>query len=111
MPVHPTVKAGTAAAAASGVVVWLLGRYVLRGHVDLAVQAEVYAAVPAVLTFAAGWLTPGRHPAPQQMVVNVTAGARAQDAGRAVLDAIREYERADPRPAAAEQIAPEPKES
>jgi hypothetical protein len=61
-PVHPKVKAGSAAAAAAGVIVWLLGRYVLHGRVDAALTAEIYAAVPAVLAFAAGWVTPARKP-------------------------------------------------
>jgi hypothetical protein len=59
-PVHPKVKAGTAAAAVAGLVVWLLGRYVLHGRVDATVTAEIYAAVPAMLTFAAGWITPSK---------------------------------------------------
>ena len=41
--VETKVKAGTAAAAAAGLVLWVLGRYVFKG------------AVPAALTFAAGY--------------------------------------------------------
>jgi len=63
MPVRRKVQASTAAAAVSGVVVWLLGRYVVHGALDAAETAEVYAAVPAVLTFAAGWLTRDKPPA------------------------------------------------
>jgi hypothetical protein len=62
--IHPKVTAGTLAAAVSGLIVWLLGRYVLHGHVDSTVTAEVYALVPAVLTFAAGWLAPPRKAQP-----------------------------------------------
>lgn len=60
-PVHPKVKASSAAAAVAGVIVYFLGRYVLHGNVDPVIQAEIFAALPGVLTFAAGWVTPGRH--------------------------------------------------
>lgn len=92
MPVHPKVKSSTAAAAVSGVIVWLLGRYVLHGHVDATVTAEIYAVVPALITFAAGWLTPGpKAAAPVPVTVNVTAGTNAQDAGRLVAGAVKQY--------------------
>jgi hypothetical protein len=70
MPVHPKVKASTGAAAAAGIIVWLLGRYVLHGNVDATVTAEIYAAVPAALAFAAGWLTPAvrKPPAPEPVM-------------------------------------------
>ena len=42
-PTETKVKASTAAAAASGLVLWVLGRYAFKG------------AVPAALTFAAGY--------------------------------------------------------
>jgi len=70
MAVHRKVQSATAAAAVSGVVVWALGRFVLHGSLDAAETAGVYAAVPAVLTFAAGWLTPAvrapKRPKPRQ---------------------------------------------
>jgi hypothetical protein len=74
MPVHQKVKAGTLAAAVSGLVVWALGKYVLHGHVDAVITAEIYAAVPAVLTFAAGYLTPAKKPAPVQIMWAPGAG-------------------------------------
>lgn len=54
-PVETKVKASTAAAAASGIALWLLGRYVFKGSVPDAVVSWVYIAVPAVITFAAGY--------------------------------------------------------
>jgi hypothetical protein len=92
--IHPKVKAGSAAAAVSGIIVWALGKYVLKGQVDPTVTAEIYVLVPAVLTFAAGWLTPGRQPPPGRVTVNVTAGTEAQEMGRKVVEAVREYEQA-----------------
>ena len=62
MRVHPKVKASAAASAVAGIIVWLAGRYILHGHVDPVIQAEIYAAVPAALSFAAGWLTPSAKP-------------------------------------------------
>ena len=56
MPVETKVKAGTAAAAVSGLALWILGRYVFRGDVPDVVASWVYAAVPAAVTFAAGYL-------------------------------------------------------
>jgi hypothetical protein len=53
--VETKVKAGTAAAAAAGLVLWCLGRYVFKGAVPDVVASWVYAAVPALLTFAAGY--------------------------------------------------------
>ncbi len=57
--IEAKVKASSAAALVSGVVVWLLGRYVLKGHgVSSADQALIYAAVPLVLTALAGYFAP-----------------------------------------------------
>ena len=54
-PTETKVKASTAAAAASGLVLWVLGRYAFKGAVPDVVASWVYAAVPAALTFAAGY--------------------------------------------------------
>jgi len=62
MAVHAKVRSSSAAAAVAGLAVWLLGRYVLHGRVDPVIQAEIYAAVPAVLSLAAGYLTPSPKP-------------------------------------------------
>ncbi len=57
MPVETKVKASTAAAAVSGIVLWVIGRYVFKnGAVPDVVASWVYVAVPAVVTFAAGYL-------------------------------------------------------
>jgi hypothetical protein len=56
-PVELKVKAGTAAAAVAGLVLWVLGRYVFKGAVPDVVASWVYAIVPAAVTFAAGYLT------------------------------------------------------
>ena len=60
-PIETKVKAGTLAAAVAGFADWLLGRYVFHGTVPAGYAAEVYAAVPLVLTFAAGWFAPHTH--------------------------------------------------
>jgi hypothetical protein len=39
----------------SGLALWALGRYVFRGAVPDVVASWVYAIVPAVITFAAGY--------------------------------------------------------
>jgi hypothetical protein len=54
-PTETKVKASTAAAAISGLLLWCLGRYAFRGDVPDVVTSWVYAAVPAALTFAAGY--------------------------------------------------------
>lgn len=64
-PVERKVQASTAAAAVSGLVLWILGRYVFKGTVPDVVASWTYAAVPGIITFAAGYLA--RHtprPAP-----------------------------------------------
>jgi hypothetical protein len=54
-PVESKVKAGTAAAAVSGIVLWIIGRYVFKGTVPDVVTSWTYAIVPGLLTFAAGY--------------------------------------------------------
>jgi hypothetical protein len=64
-PVETKVQASTAAAAVSGLALWALGHYVLKGGVPDVVASWVYVIVPAVITFAAGYFA--RHtprPAP-----------------------------------------------
>jgi hypothetical protein len=56
--VEKKVQASTLAAAVSGLVVWLLGRYVLHGTVSPGYIAEIDVAVPGILAFVAGWLAP-----------------------------------------------------
>ena len=55
-PVERKVQAGTGAAAVSGLALWALGHYVLKGDVPDVVASWVYVLVPALLTFAAGYL-------------------------------------------------------
>jgi hypothetical protein len=55
-PVERKVQASTAVAGVSGLTLWALGTWVFKGDVPDAVTAFVYLAVPAVLTFAAGYL-------------------------------------------------------
>lgn len=54
--VETKVKASTAAAAVSGLVLWALGTYAFKGNVPDVVTSWVYALVPAGITFAAGYL-------------------------------------------------------
>jgi hypothetical protein len=56
VPVETKVKASTAAAAASGLALWALGRYVFKGDVPDVVASWVYVIVPAALAFGAGYL-------------------------------------------------------
>jgi hypothetical protein len=56
VPVENKVKASTAAAAASGLALWALGRYVFKGDVPDVVVSWVYVIVPAALAFGAGYL-------------------------------------------------------
>lgn len=73
-PVEAKVKHATAGAILAAFVVWALQRYVFRGDVPEPVVAVVALAVPAVLTFAAGYLAP-HTPRPLSALV-----ARARDA-------------------------------
>lgn len=59
MAVEIKVKASSAAALGAGLIDFVLGQYVFKGHhVDAAVTAEIYAAVPAVLASVAGYFAP-----------------------------------------------------
>ena len=55
-PVERKVQASSAAAAASGLLLFILGRYLFKGTVPDVVASWVYAVIPGVLAFAAGWL-------------------------------------------------------
>jgi hypothetical protein len=77
--IETKVKAGSAAAAVSGLLMWALGRYVFKGAVPDVVASWVYAIVPAALTFAAGYAanhTP-RTPAAAQPELPAAAGPPA----------------------------------
>lgn len=82
-PIESKVKASGLGALAAGVIDWALATWVFKGrHVDAALTAEVYAAVPAVLALAAGWLAPhtprataARPAAPSNVSVRPPAGS------------------------------------
>ena len=80
--VENKVKAGTAAAAVSGLVLYVLGRYVFKGDVPDVVTSWTYAIIPAVLTFAAGYRA--RHTV---STVDVTA-----EVTRQLLAALRDHQ-------------------
>jgi hypothetical protein len=82
MPVETKVKASTAAAAVSGIVLWIIGRYAFKGGaVPDVVASWVYVAVPAVVTFGAGYLakhTPRPAPAASALMgAGVSSAAAA----------------------------------
>lgn len=56
MAVETKVKASTAAAAVAGLALWAIGRYVFKGTVPDVVASWVYAIVPGIITFGAGYL-------------------------------------------------------
>ena len=60
-PVERKVTAGGGAAAASGLLLWVLGKYVFKGDVPDVFVSWVYIAVPGILAFAAGYLTRHTH--------------------------------------------------
>ena len=53
--VEAKVTASTAAAAASGLILWAAGRYVFKGSVPDVVVSWVYVIIPSVITFLAGY--------------------------------------------------------
>jgi hypothetical protein len=55
-PVEAKVTASTGAAAASGLILWILGAYVFKGGVPDVIVSWVYVLVPGVLAFGAGYL-------------------------------------------------------
>jgi hypothetical protein len=57
-PIETKVSAATIAAAVSGLVLWALQSYVFKGELPAPVAAAVQVIVPAVVTFAAGYLAP-----------------------------------------------------
>jgi hypothetical protein len=56
-PIERKVTASSYTAAASGLVLWALGTYVFKGNVPDVVVSWVYVLVPALATFATGYLT------------------------------------------------------
>jgi hypothetical protein len=55
-PVERKVQASATVAAVSGMVLWVLGRYLFKGDVPDVIASWVYVAVPGVMAFAAGYL-------------------------------------------------------
>jgi Na+/proline symporter len=85
--VEAKVTASSYAAAASGLALFALGRYVFKNGVPDVVASWVYVAVPALITFTAGYLarhTP-RTPAATVMLpvgrgnITVQPSQRAED--------------------------------
>lgn len=65
-PVETKVTAATVASALTGLVLWLLGRYVFGDEaIPDAVVAIIAIGVPGIVTFAAGWLAPHTPRTPQ----------------------------------------------
>ena len=88
-PVETKVKASTAAAAVSGIALWLIGRYVFRGTaVPDVLQSWIYTLAPAAVTFGAGYLAKhtARPAVPPVITVNATGSA---DIGRQVAAAMK----------------------
>jgi hypothetical protein len=54
-PVERKVTASSYTAAASGLVLWVLGTYVFKGDVPDVIVSWTYVLVPGLLTFAAGY--------------------------------------------------------
>ena len=57
-PIEVKVSAATIASAVSGLGLWALQTYVFRTDVPLPVVAAVTTVVPAIVTFAAGYMAP-----------------------------------------------------
>lgn len=56
--IETKVQASTYAAAASGLVVWVLGKYVFKGTVPDVIVSWIYVLVPALAAFVAGYIAP-----------------------------------------------------
>lgn len=90
--VETKVQASTAAAALSGLALFALGRYVFKSGVPDVVASWTYVAVPALLTFAAGWAA--KHTSRAAMpVITVNASAGSEQVGQQIVAAIKAYER------------------
>lgn len=87
-PVEKKVQASTAAAATSGLVLWIAGRYLFKGDVPDVFASWAYVAVPAAVTFAAGYAARHTHrPAavppwqPKTLIPPAAAAAERPPAG------------------------------
>jgi hypothetical protein len=88
--VEAKVQAGTGAAAVSGLALWALGHYVLKGDVPDVVASWVYVLVPGVLTFAAGYLAKHTSRTVGTAVITVNAtGTPPAEIARQVTAAMR----------------------
>jgi hypothetical protein len=98
-PIEKKVQASTGAAAVSGIVLWIIGRYIFKGSVPDVVASWTYVIVPALLTFAAGYAA--KHTSRAAMpVITVNASAGSEQVGRQIVAAIKQYEDSRPAPAA-----------
>lgn len=57
-PVEPKVQAAGLAGTAAGVIIWVLQAYAFSGAVPAGLVSLIYAAVPGLLAFVAGYLVP-----------------------------------------------------
>lgn len=55
--VEKKVQASTAVSAVTGLVLWILGKYVFKSQVPDVIVSWVYFFVPGILTFLAGYFT------------------------------------------------------
>ena len=77
-PIEAKVKAGSAGALAAGLIDWALARYLFPHGIDATGQALILAAVPTVLSYAAGYLAPHTNralPPPEQKTLQPPPGA------------------------------------
>lgn len=76
-PVERKVQASTAAAAVSGMALWVLGKYVFKGDVPDVFASWIYVLVPGLLAFLAGYRAPHTSrpvPPPVTVAMNTTSG-------------------------------------
>lgn len=77
-PIERKVKAASAASALSGMILWVLAKYVFKSSVPDVFVNWTYIAVPAALAFAAGYVTKHTHradlPAPPGPFLTITTG-------------------------------------
>jgi hypothetical protein len=59
--IETKVTASTSAAAVSGMVLWVLGKYVFKGGVPDVFASWIYIVVPGLLAWAAGYFAPHTH--------------------------------------------------
>ena len=89
-PVEPKVQVAGVTAAASGAVLWILGKYVFKGNVPDGIASMVYVAMPGVLAFVAAYFAPHQHRDPVPALVLPSGGAPAVSLTGEQMDAVRD---------------------